>query len=374
MLIHSAAGGVGLAAIHLARSVGAAVIATAGTKAKRDYLKALGVTHVFDSRSLTFYDEVMAATDGRGVDLVLNSLSGPALFHSLRCLAPFGRFLEIGKTDIYNNAKLPMERLGENVSYLVIDVDRLAAQKPLLHKCLLDKIIALHESGRVPAPKTTTLPLSRLTDAMKLMTRPQRVVADVERARFRKAYPHLEKDSRFAALLASRQDKRQRSGEAMAGTLSALDAAERPAALGAHLAKGLGRILGANGETLPLDTELETLGLDSLMLTQFQNWIFRNVGVNYPVMKLLKGPSLERVADDLLGLMTSSTDGGESVAAAADTSEADAVTAEAAWEIVNPWLVRRRGAEAAPTRLICFHSMGVGASLFTRFLLDPPSG
>ena len=76
----------------------------------------------------------MDVTKGRGVDIVLNSLTGRFITQSLKCLAPFGRFVEIGKADIYRNSKLNLERLGENISYFVVDVDRLAVQKPELHR------------------------------------------------------------------------------------------------------------------------------------------------------------------------------------------------------------------------------------------------
>src|SRR5262249_47539261 len=76
VLIHSAAGGVGLAAVQIAQQVGAEVFATAGSPAKRDLLRSLGVAHVADSRSLSFVDDFRAATGGAGVDVVLNSLAG----------------------------------------------------------------------------------------------------------------------------------------------------------------------------------------------------------------------------------------------------------------------------------------------------------
>src|SRR5262249_38740828 len=117
VLIHSAAGGVGGAATQLAQRAGATVIATAGTREKRAYLREMGVEHVFDSRSLDFYNHVMEATGGHGVDVVLNSLTGRFLAQSVRCLAPFGRFVEIGKSDVYRNGKLNLERLGENASF-----------------------------------------------------------------------------------------------------------------------------------------------------------------------------------------------------------------------------------------------------------------
>src|SRR5207248_8378860 len=149
VLIPSAAGGVGVAAIHLARRAGATVISTAGTKEKRAYLQQMGVPHVFDSRSLDFYNHVMDVTGGRGVDIVLNSLSGRFITQGLKCLAPFGRFIELGKSDVYRNSKLNMERLGENISYFVVDVDRLAVQKPGLHRQVMSEIAALFEEGEV---------------------------------------------------------------------------------------------------------------------------------------------------------------------------------------------------------------------------------
>src|SRR5262249_19829521 len=106
VLIHSAATGTGLAAVPLAQRAGAQVFATAGSPEKRAFLHSLGIQHVFDSRSLAFADEVLSVTGGQGVDLVLNSLTGAAIERGLALLAPYGRFLEIGKKDIYHNTLL----------------------------------------------------------------------------------------------------------------------------------------------------------------------------------------------------------------------------------------------------------------------------
>jgi acyl transferase domain-containing protein/NADPH:quinone reductase-like Zn-dependent oxidoreductase/surfactin synthase thioesterase subunit/NADP-dependent 3-hydroxy acid dehydrogenase YdfG len=171
VLIHSAAGGVGSAAIQLAQRCGATVIATAGTKEKRAYVRQRGVQHVFDSRSLDFYNHVMHATGGRGVDIVLNSLTGRFITQSLKCLAPFARFVEIGKSDIYRNSKLNLERLGENISYFAVDVDRLARQKPELHLQIMTEVVSLFERGELPPPEITEFPISRLPEAMKFMAR-----------------------------------------------------------------------------------------------------------------------------------------------------------------------------------------------------------
>ena len=128
--IHAATGGVGLAAISVASKHGAEVYATAGSPEKRAYLHALGIEHVFDSRSLDFADDVMAATDGYGVDLVLNSLPGPFLEKGLSLLASGGRFLEIGKRDIYADTPIGLHVLRKNASFFAIDLARLAAERP----------------------------------------------------------------------------------------------------------------------------------------------------------------------------------------------------------------------------------------------------
>jgi hypothetical protein len=101
VLIHAGAGGVGMAAIRLAQRAGAEVFATAGSDAKRAYLRELGVPHVLDSRSLSFADEVLARTGGEGVHVTLNSLADAFVERSLAVTARGGRFLEIGKRGIW---------------------------------------------------------------------------------------------------------------------------------------------------------------------------------------------------------------------------------------------------------------------------------
>jgi len=130
ILIHGGAGGVGLAAIQLARQLGANVMATAGSPHKRRFLAALGVEHVFDSRSLDFEDQVRAVTDGAGLDVVLNSIAGETLQKSLGLLKPLGRFLELGKVDFYANTPLRMRLLRENISFFGIDLDQVVRERP----------------------------------------------------------------------------------------------------------------------------------------------------------------------------------------------------------------------------------------------------
>ncbi|MCF6524678.1 type I polyketide synthase [Streptomyces sp. JJ36] len=129
VLVHSATGGVGLAALQVARRNGAEVYATAGTEEKRALLRSLGVRHVMDSRSLDFADQVAEATGGRGVDVVLNSLTGEALRRSLGLLAPGGRFVEIGKQDVYADSGLGLHALRGNRSFLAVDLEQTIAER-----------------------------------------------------------------------------------------------------------------------------------------------------------------------------------------------------------------------------------------------------
>ena len=169
ILIHAAAGGVGLAALQYAQYVGAEVIATAGTPEKRDYLRSLGVLHVFDSRSLSFYKEIYQLTEGRGVDVVLNSLAGNLMAKSLELLSEYGRFLELGKRDIYNNSPLGLRILRNNISYHAIDLIRLFVVKPHLVKALMHRISELIDNAGFKPTYYKTYPITNAVEAFRAM-------------------------------------------------------------------------------------------------------------------------------------------------------------------------------------------------------------
>ncbi len=117
-MIHAAAGGVGLAAVQLAQRCGAEIFATAGSPAKRDMLRGLGIAVVMDSRSVSFSDDVIAATGGAGVDVVLNSLAGDFIPAGIRALARGGRFLELGKRGIWSAEAVAKISAGRPLSRL----------------------------------------------------------------------------------------------------------------------------------------------------------------------------------------------------------------------------------------------------------------
>lgn len=156
VLVHGGAGGVGLAAIQIAKHCGAKVIATAGSDEKRALLRSIGADHVCNSRTLSFADEVVTTTGGKGVDVVLNSLSGQAMIRSMDCLKPFGRFIELGKRDFYANTHVGLRPLRRNLTYFGVDVDQLIGEHRDLTSRLLGKIMRLFAEGKlVPLPHRT---------------------------------------------------------------------------------------------------------------------------------------------------------------------------------------------------------------------------
>ncbi len=167
VLLHSAAGGVGLAAVQLAQRAGAEIFATAGSEEKREFLRALGVHYVFDSRSLNFAHEVMQFTNGEGVDVVLNSLSGEFIPVSLSVLKDNGRFLEIGKRGIWTRAQVEaFKRIG---AYHVIDLAAIAQEQSGLIKTLLAEMSAgFAEGGLRPLPMKL-FPAAKVVSAFRCM-------------------------------------------------------------------------------------------------------------------------------------------------------------------------------------------------------------
>ncbi len=151
MLVHAATGGVGMAAVQLARHLGLEVFATA-SRGKWDTLRAMGFDedHISDSRSLEFEDKFRAVTGGRGVDVVLDSLAGDFVDASLRLVAPGGVFLEMGKTDIRDPGVIAREYPG--VRYRAFDL--FEPGRPQIHQYMLD-LAELFDAGVLrPLPVT----------------------------------------------------------------------------------------------------------------------------------------------------------------------------------------------------------------------------
>lgn len=156
VLIHAGAGGVGQAAIEIAQHIGAEIFSTAGSDEKREFLRSRGVQHVMDSRTLAFADQIAEITGGEGVDVVLNSLPDDAIDASLRSLAAYGRFVEIGKVDIYANRPMGLAPFQDNLTYSAVDLDRLFRQRPQIASDLMVTLMEHFERGDYkPGPHTT---------------------------------------------------------------------------------------------------------------------------------------------------------------------------------------------------------------------------
>lgn len=137
ILIHSACGGVGLAALQLCRMLGADIYATVGSQEKVQYLQDsfdIPQERIFNSRNTSFYDGIMRATNGRGVDLVLNSLSGELLQASWRCVARWGKMMEIGKRDILEHGQVAMDMFSGNRTFYGINLDEMFERPDMFRK------------------------------------------------------------------------------------------------------------------------------------------------------------------------------------------------------------------------------------------------
>ncbi len=167
VLIHAGTGGVGQAAIQVALARGAEVFATAGSDEKRALLREMGVAHAMDSRSPGFEAEIAKATNGEGVDVVLNSLAGEFIAASVRSLSAKGRFLELGKRDLLSQAEFAA--LRPDATYHVYDLGQSAERDPDLLSGLLDEVLGGLAKGTFQPLHTKCFGLDRAGDAMRFM-------------------------------------------------------------------------------------------------------------------------------------------------------------------------------------------------------------
>ncbi|UGQ11305.1 SDR family NAD(P)-dependent oxidoreductase [Yinghuangia sp. ASG 101] len=167
VLIHAASGGTGLAALQIARRAGAEVFATAGSPKKRALLRSLGVRHVLDSRSLDFAEDILEATAGAGVDVVLNSIAGEAVDRSIACLAPYGRFVELGKVDLLADRRLGLRPFLRNLAYFGFDLRQLLMDRPQEVRAELEELMRLFAAGELHALPHRVFPPSETETAFR---------------------------------------------------------------------------------------------------------------------------------------------------------------------------------------------------------------
>jgi acyl transferase domain-containing protein/acyl carrier protein len=188
VLIHSATGGVGQAAIAIARAAGAEIFATAGSPGRRELLRDMGIEHVYDSRSTEFADLIRRDTDGcdvAGVDIVLNSLTGAAQRAGFELLAIDGRFVEIGKLDVYANSRLGMYPFRRNLTFHYVDLALMVDSRPERVGDLLRRVYGLVATGELPPPQRTHYPLAEAATAIRVMSAAEhagKLVLDIPRS------------------------------------------------------------------------------------------------------------------------------------------------------------------------------------------------
>ena len=173
ILIHSASGGTGQSAIQVAQYLGAEIYVTVGSDEKKRLLVDLyhiPEDHIFYSRNASFAQGVMRMTHGRGVDVILNSLSGDLLVATWECMAPFGRFVEIGKKDIDSRARLPMFPFSKNVSFAAIDAAAMSEERPALFRKSLLAVMDLVATKKLRAVQPLHIyPVSEVEAAFRYM-------------------------------------------------------------------------------------------------------------------------------------------------------------------------------------------------------------
>lgn len=172
VLIHSAAGGVGIAAMEVCRHVGAEVFATVGSDEKRAYLtEKYGISEdrIFSSRESKFAEDIMRITMDRGVDIVLNSLTGDLLDASWRIIADCGTMVEIGKKDILARKGLAMEPFNRNASFRAVDMSADSITRPVVAALLSQLFEMLNGRHVSPIEPRTVFPYSKIGDAIRYM-------------------------------------------------------------------------------------------------------------------------------------------------------------------------------------------------------------
>lgn len=173
VLIHSGAGGVGMAAVQIALSSAAEVFATAGSPEKRAFLSSLGVHHVMDSRSTAFADEIVQITGGCCIDIVLNSLTGEFITRSMSLLSDGGRFIELGKQEIWDNGKV--KSFNASIDYHSFDLSAIASEDPEKTREMFAGMFAMFESGVLrPLPKKV-FSFGRVKDAFRFMAQARHI-------------------------------------------------------------------------------------------------------------------------------------------------------------------------------------------------------
>lgn len=175
VLIHHASGGLGMAAIEIARWRGAEIYATSGSEEKQQYLRDLGIAHVYSSRTLDFGQRIREDTANEGVDVVIGAQTGQAMHVSLNLLRTGGRYIEIGKKDIAEDNSLPLRAFNRNLIFASVDMDRLARERPAFVQQMLRDIVEHFARGDFKPGPVRSYAASDVREAFAEMERSQHI-------------------------------------------------------------------------------------------------------------------------------------------------------------------------------------------------------
>ena len=288
LLVHAATGGVGLAALQVARRCQAEIFTTAGSEIKRDLLRELGVTEVMDSRSLSFAGEIRARTAGEGVDVVLNALAGAFIPTSLELLREGGRFIELGKRDYYADHQLGLRPFLRGLSLTLVDLRGLMFSRPELVHTTLREVVHLAEQGVYRPRIDRTVPGSEVLEAFHTMASAAhigKIVIDLRDNEIEARTAGTASDGRAAKLRAA---------------LASRARAAQRALLAAEIRDQVAAALHCEPGALSWHEPLRSLGLDSLTTMVLQNRLGALSGVSLPVTFVWEHPSIEELAQGLL--------------------------------------------------------------------------
>jgi acyl-CoA synthetase (AMP-forming)/AMP-acid ligase II/NADPH:quinone reductase-like Zn-dependent oxidoreductase/3-oxoacyl-(acyl-carrier-protein) synthase len=291
LLVHAATGGVGLAALQVARHCQAEIFATAGSEAKRALLRELGVTAVMDSRSLSFVGEIRTRTAGEGIDVVLNALAGAFIPTSLELLREGGRFIELGKRDYYADHQLGLRPFLRGLSFTLVDLRGLLFSRPALVQSILREVVQLAEQGAYRPHIDRTVPGSEVLEAFHAMASAAhigKIVIDLRDNEIEARPAGAASDGRAAKLRAA---------------LASRTRAEQRALLAAEIRDEVALALHCEPVALSWHEPLRSLGLDSLTTIVLQNRLGALSGVPLPVTFVWEHPSIEELARGLLAEM-----------------------------------------------------------------------
>lgn len=316
VLIHSATGGVGMAAMDIARWVGAEIYATAGNSEKRQYLSDQGVQYVMDSRSLLFAEQIMEYTNGEGINVVLNALGGEFIPKSLSVLKRYGRFLELGKRDFMSNTALGLQPFENSLSFFALDV---GTDLPDF-KTLWQEVTEHLQQGHFNPLPYRSFSFTKVAQAFEYMAQARhigKVILDLEITEKQHQWDQL-----FDSSDLSRQPSMQAQGLPLASILGideplddsvqSIDKAKnnntnkQPKNVSGHdftadhtntekiLTQIWQNLLGV--KVIALNDDFFALNGDSLLAAQVISRVHQKFAVSLPMSSLFDEPTIERLA------------------------------------------------------------------------------